>query len=743
MSYFPYHFFDEYVARTSLLSYKSFKERLGKDEISEVEIKEIFQNPIFKEAIYLASPYFYSELENWLLNKEFSSKEYQKLANTLLKYYSRMSTRCTPFGLFSAVGVGDFRNEINKTEDISFIRDTKLDMHFLVSLSDHFVKIPEVRNRLLFYPNNSIYIIRNKIRYVEYEYAYGKREYIISSVPLSEELQRILTFSKQGKNIEQITNSIINEEITKEEAIEFIEELIDNQVLVSELEPNVSGDDFLNTIISVLEKVEIHYEKNILISIQNQLKELDQNIGNFASAYKEIEKLIEALFISKVSSVEYDQKYLFQTDLYSEDKFEISSYWKKELKKGISFLNKITLSRKDTHLEKFKKAFYERFETQEVSLSYVLDTEIGIGYRQDIMTKGLHPYLEDLDLPLSHKKSSISMELDPIQQIINEKLQEALLQNQYTIELHADDFEEFEENWNDIPDTISFMAEIISEVQQEKLFLDGGGGSSAACLLGRFCSEKSEVQNLTQMIARKEEELNPEYILAEVIHLPEARLGNVIRRPTLRQYEIPYLAQSILPEENQITIDDLYISLKNDKIILRSKRLNKEIRPYLTNAHNYFGNSLPVYHFLCDLNSQNIRSGLYFNWGDLKNIYQFLPRIEYKNIILSKASWKITEKDLIQSSILMHYEKDNKEQLLSELRIWRNKRQVPQWIQWVQSDNKLTLNLENYDLVKIFIDTIKKLKIIVIEEFLYNENSDFMHQFIFSMYNEKKWKEKC
>ncbi|UCA60123.1 lantibiotic dehydratase family protein [Chryseobacterium rhizoplanae] len=730
MSRFPYQFFDDYVVRTPLFSRKNFQENVNGSSISNEELKAICNNSVFQEAIYLASPYVYNELIRWLNSeKELSFKEFQKLKTTILKYFSRTSTRCTPFGLFSEVGLGTFSNElkINYNSNLNKIRDTKLDMHFLVGLAQHFVQTPEIRNHLLFFPNNSIYQVGNKIRFVEYEYTKEKREYIISSAPLSQALQQVLNFSGQGKTMQQIAKIVMNEEITEDEAIDFIDELIDNQVLISEFEPIVSGSDFLEVVISVLNRIGAKNENEILISIQKRLKELDQNIGNSNSSYAEIEKLIQSF------NVEYKPNHLFQTDLYYTETVNLPTFWKKELKQAISFLNKVSLPHKKTHLNKFKKAFSERFETEEVSLSYALDTEVGIGYQQDVTTKSLHPYLEDLGFPLPRGKSNINIELDPIQQILNEKLQEALTENQYEIELSDGDFKDFEENWVDLPDTISFMAEVIFENNSEKLFLDGGGGCSAANLLGRFCSEKSEIQNLTKVIAQKEEELNPEYILAEVIHLPDARIGNVIRRPTLRQYEIPYLAQSVLPKENQIQVDDLFISLKNNRIVLRSKKLNKEIKPYLTNAHNYSANPLPVYHFLCDLYSQNIRSGLYFKWGDLKHIYNFLPRVEYKNIILSKASWKITDKEIKKFSLLLN----DKDQIFSELESWRKLKQIPQWIQWVKSDNKLTVNLENYDLVKMFIDSVKSEESIIIEEFLYNENDDFKREFIFPMYKNK------
>ncbi|STD11463.1 Lantibiotic dehydratase, C terminus [Chryseobacterium carnipullorum] len=215
---------------------------------------------------------------------------------------------------------------------------------------------------------------------------------------------------------------------------------------------------------------------------------------------------------------------------------------------------------------------------------YVLDAETGIGYKQGASAKGLHPYLEDLKLPASKKKQNRSIHMNSLVSILNEKLQDALLYHLEKIELSDKDFDTFEENWDDLPDTQSFLTEIISEGHQEKLFINSSTANSGANLLGRFHSEKSEIRNLAKAIACKEKELNPGYITAEIIHLPEARIGNIIRRPTLREYEIPYLAQSVLPLENQIPVDDLYISLKNDRIVLRSKRLNKEVKPYLTNA---------------------------------------------------------------------------------------------------------------------------------------------------------------
>ena len=664
----------------------------------------------------MASPILYEEIEK--------SNSKAKLNNALLKYFIRMSTRSTPFGLFSGVGLAKFDEQSLLFSNGQKLRDTKADMHFLFSLYNHLLSLPHIRNEVLFFPNNSIYRIGKKIRYVEFESNNGKRNYVLSSAIFSDELEQILIKSESGKTIKELARTLITEDISESEAVDYVNELITNQILVSELEPTVSGIDFLDSIISILNRINAFKERDFLTCIQNRIKELDVNLGNPTSAYSEIEKLI------RNTEIEYEQKYLFQTDLYYQNAASLSYIWKKQLKKGISFLNKITLPNKNTHLEKFKTAFLDRFDTQEVSLAYALDTEVGIGYIQNLTSQSLHSYLDDLKIP-SNAKQDLKIELDEIRAILNRKLQSAYLQKCFTIQLTDKDFEKFEENWTDLPDTLSFMAEIISGNREQQLFL-GNCSGNAARLLARFCSDKADIQKLAKEITSKEQELNADCILAEILHLPESRIGNVVRRPILRPYEIPYLAKSILPKENQISVDDLYVSVKNNKLVLRSKKHNREVKPYLTNAHNYSANSLPLYHFLCDFGSQNLRPGLNFDWGGLAHIYDFLPRVEYENIILSKARWKIYSDEMKGFFLLL---KNGETELLNErMEDFRNIRQIPQWIQLVYGDNTLVINLKNPEMLTMFLSSIKNKKEIIIEEFLCDEEENFVHQFIFPLY---------
>lgn len=63
------------------------------------------------------------------------------------------------------------------------------------------------------------------------------------------------------------------------------------------------------------------------------------------------------------------------------------------------------------------------------------------------------------------------------------------------------------------------------------IYLRSTGGSSATNLLGRFAHTDQQIYNLVSSIAEREQELNPTVIIAEIVHLPENRTGNILQRP--------------------------------------------------------------------------------------------------------------------------------------------------------------------------------------------------------------------
>src|SRR5690606_37661797 len=130
-------------------------------------------------------------------------------------------------------------------------------------------------------------------------------------------------------------------------------------------------------------------------------------------------------------------------------------------------------------------------------------------------------------------------------------------------------------------------------------------------------------------------------ITAEIVHLPEDRTGNILYRYNTRKYEIPYLGLSSKNPENQILIDDLLIYVENDEIKIRSKKLNKEIMPKLSNAHNFASPQLlQFFIFLCDLYMHKVILGMSLNVFTIIGFLRNTPQIQYKNLILSEQQWR-------------------------------------------------------------------------------------------------------
>lgn len=738
----PYNYFSKYVLRVPLFSVDFFNSITKNENTTEEELKKICKDKRIQEAIFLASPSLFQEFTKWI-NNGLNSNKSERMSYSVLKYLSRMSSRCTPFGLFAGTAVGEVNDKTaielrsNRTNN----RHTRLDMNYLVALSQDIVKIKKIREQLKFYPNTSLYKIGRQFRFVEYSYINSKRIHHIIGVNYSEYLYKIINTSKEGKKVKQLASILIDNEINIDEALTFIDELIDSQILISELEPSVSGLEFLDYMLSVLKKLK--YTETLVQTLEKvdiDLKKIDKNIGNKASKYLRISELLKTL------GTEFDLKHLFQTDMIISCNSNALSYKHlRKIKNTLRLLNKITFPQRENAIIQFRKSFYERYETRLVPLSKALDKELGIGFLQDQGYGDVSTLIDDLMLPVQPNTSSeYKISVNIVQDVLQKKLLESIQTKNEIITIQDSDFNDLEENWDDLPDTMSSMIEVVNIEGEERIVMNFIGGSSAVNLLGRFCHGDNKIEKYVEEIIDLENQMNKDKILAEIVHLPESRIGNILFRPHLRSFEIPYLANSTLHKDNQITIDDLYIRAKSpNQLIIVSKKHNKIVIPRLSNAHNYSNGALPVYQFLANAQNMNKRSGIGFNWSEAFNKFPFLPRVEYNGVILSYKLWNITKKEIEPLKINIQ----DKSKLRNELNEFLMIKKLPQFVTLKDGDNELLINFNNILSVKMFLNTIKKRPNFQLKEFLHNKNgitkqgkNSFSNQFVVSFYNEGKLK---
>jgi len=690
------------------------------EKYNQDKIKSLWEIDMVKDAIWFASESLYVAMEKWHDDQE--NKKSEKIRESFLQYLIRMSTRCTPFGIFAGLSVGEIDNitEIEIDESFSNQVHCQLDMNYIFEIVIKLSKEPTIKSKLKFYPNNSIYSIGHDIRYIEYAFKNNKRVFNISAVESSEFLQLVLESSQNGATISELYQLLTSDEISLNEAESYIDQLIESQILLSELEPSIVGNEPLSQVINVLNKAkgdELLPQLRTLNKINVTLKKIRNQ-----SDLPKLRALFNVKEHLRFLKVESNNSDLFQLDLFKKTKVcNINSNILANLNDALNILSKLNNSYSYSNLKKFKDAFRNRYEDQEISVLSVLDTEAGLGYPIN-SNKTFSPLLDGIVLPKKNYDYR-SIEWDNVQTILLQKYFEAIKNNKTEVELNLEDFQDLVSEKKHYPETISVFGSIYKNGYNdntEMFLIKSAGGSNGANLISRFGHGNKKILDLVKSIV-KDDEQDKNVIYAEISHLPETRTGNVLLRPRIRDYEIPYLSKSGLESGNIIQPSDLFISLKGNNLILRSKKHNKIIMPRNTTAHNFSYNSLPLYHFLCDLQYQNRNGGFYFSWGAIESQLPFYPRVVYKNITLSLAEWTIYYKD-IEKTILIRDENVK----LKRIKDFLSNKNIPVEVLLVEGDNELYLNLNEPICLNILVKKIKKSFRITLKEFVFSAKNQIV-----------------
>ncbi len=670
-------------------------------------LRAFVARPEVREALFLASPHLEESLAHWQAEPE--SKKGQRSEHGLVRYFLRMTSRPTPFGLFSGCSVGGVGDEtrLALAPRETYQRHSRFDMDYLFALCEALAQSPEARGELLYRPNPSLLASAGRLRYAEARLAGRIRTYHLVAVEAFEALSSTLEKARGGARLAELAAFLVaadpEGEITLEDAEAFVHELVDVQLLLPQLGPPVTGEEATPALLRQLAAHPFAGEAHArLAEASRALEELDRGLGHAPERYREVAALLEPL------GVPVELARLVQVDLVKPSPgLELSQEVAGEVLLALELLHQVSPPRAEGPLSAFRQAFLDRYgENRPVPLLEALDEEGGIGFgRSNLAGAEASPLLAGL--PLKAKGDRGGASWTPRHEALLELLSEALAAGRREVELSDALLARLAEAERPpLPDALAALVVFAAPSGQAlaagdyRLLVSHGIGPSGARLVGRFCHADPELARRVREHLAAEEAHNPEAVYAELVHLPEGRVGNILARPLLRDHEIPFLGVSGAPGERQIEVSDLVVTVIGERVVLRSQTLGCEVLPRLTTAHNTSIESLGLYRFLAALQSHERGVGLGWDWGPFAGA-PFLPRVSRGRVVLAKARWRLSAEEVQGLAAVSRAERYRRAQAL------RAKRRLPRWVSLLDGENELAVDLANPLVLDALVEEIK------------------------------------
>ena len=611
-----------FVLRAPLLPVEEL-DRLRADPTYWLRLAE---QPEVREALHLASP--------GLMRRLAAGNPDDKVAASVTAYLVRMCTRATPFGLFAGCSLGEVGDATALVVDgpEGTARHSRPDTEVLATMVDRLLADASTRPAMVVEPNSSRYHAAGAMRIIESRVREGRRTHHLVVVEDDAPLRCALDAAAGGCAVAQVVDAVKSHAgVEHDEARNYVDALIDAKVLTAVAEPAVTGPEPLAHVVSSLSGHGLAAASEALARVSDELARLDgAGLGNPPEAYDSVaETLLDLVG-------EGDDARLVQVDLHRAGSgLTLGPDTVALLTEAVDLLHRVSPNFEDPALRRFKADFAARYEEREVPLMEALDEEMGIGFdRTTHPAADESPLLAGIDLGGVYGNSLFTAR----DATLLDMLMRARDSGAKTLELDKDTVARLANATPlPLPDALAVFASALDDGVE----IHSVGGPSGAELLGRFCHGDSRLHEAVRAHLRAEEAHSPGVVFAELIHLPEGRVGNILARPVLRDYELVLLGRSGAPADRQLSVDELTLRLDGERLVLHCPRLGAEVRPRLTTAHNPAWRGFGVYRFLAALQNDGVAGGLAWDWGALANA-PTLPRVTAGRLVFARARWQLS-----------------------------------------------------------------------------------------------------
>ncbi|WP_144051873.1 lantibiotic dehydratase [Fibrisoma limi] len=672
-------------------------------------LQTILQQPWAEEALFLASPDLY---QAWLTAIHQPDKLTDSLSSTLWRYVFRWYSRPTPFGLFAGTGVGRLGvQSVIEFNPQAWKPVSRPDTRILQAVCRALEDDRQIRSQLIYSLNNSLYEANSQYRFSERNGSYTSLKIELSSFPITPDLQTLVLRLRADQPLPFAELVKLYGLEWQREVTEFLHALIDNQFLVSNLSMPVTGQDQTAYILSQLQNLTFQeHTYSILQNAQRQLETQALELNTLQQVHHNLQRLLTAAPESKQTNYA-----CIQTDLFFyPDRLELESGRIQTISRQLIELLPILQVDQQLPIQDFIDRFRKVYDRQAVDLLTVLDPEVGIGFSPESPLTG--SWLQELPFELPSRSTQISSAFDNLREALYSRY---TLSQQHELEITDQDINQMKQNRRIIPlPPLWYLHGEFYESRKQsdwRFAFNSSATLSPAFFFGRFCHGHAQLEELTKQLSDWEQQQFPDDILAEIVHLPTQPLtaGNVVARPILRAFEIPYLTPAGVCAEKTINLQDLLVSVRaNGEIVLHHKPTGRRIRPRLSNAHNpALGDE--IYQFLAYVHRSESQA-LAWSWGSFSQLPR-LPRLRYKNFILNPAQWTIRKTAVGLTQPLT-------------IDTLRAVYQLPRFVQLIEGENKLLLDLAFRPGASLLLDAVDKHEKIVLKEWLGESYNPWLKQ---------------
>src|SRR4051794_30162434 len=666
-----------FLLRTPLLAFDDLA-ALGTDRDDfEEGLRALLARPEVRDAVRLASPDLDERLGPWLAGEAAAEP---KLVRAALRYAARMCARPTPFGLMAGMTLGELgRQTVLELAPLSEARRrTTIEPHFVTALAEELAGDPDVRRTLLFRPSSSLYEAAGRWRYARARTDEARRRYELVAADGGAPLWTVVERARNGASVAELVEVLVGHGAEPKAAEGYVGALIDAQILEGDLVPPVTGAEPAEAFAERLETAPVPPDiRSALRTAREALVEIDAGgLGAAPDAYADVTAALDVL------PVDHDPRRSLVAELVKPAvRAELGRDVVAEIARVTERLVTVMPRRRDDPLAGWRDAFRARWEDREVPLVEALDEELGIGFeRSTSPSADAAPLLRGLPWPVGEAGPAA---WGPAQS----HLLRRVMQSDGELVLDDADWAALERTDHaELPDSFAAMVTVAGGPDGFRLRYHGSSGPSGARLLGRVCHAVPGLGDAVREHLRREEALRPDAVFAEIVHLPEGKTGKLIARPLLRDHELALLGRS--GSEAVLGVDDLLVSVRGDRILLRSRSLGREVVPRMASALNWTIGSLGLFRFLCSLQGQGLAEGVSWQWGPLENA-PFLPRVVSGRTVLDRARWIVTADELAEA--IGAPDDVSRARAIGAV---REARGLPRWVAQVDGDNELALDLD-------------------------------------------------